>query len=165
MNPNCETYLFHDDGTFPNSSYPVVIYRSALDSEASEIEQKFKENQWSNSWRDTIYSFHHYHSITHEVMGVIQGHALLQLGGPKGKKLEVKKGDVIIIPAGVAHKLVESWDEFQVVGAYPGGRSWDILKGEHGERPAADKDIAKVPRPEKDPLLGADRGLRKIWVT
>jgi uncharacterized protein YjlB len=50
-----------------------------------------------------------------------------------------------------------------VVGAYPGGRQWDLLRGLPGERPQADRNIAAVPLPETDPIYGADGPLRKIW--
>jgi len=32
--------------------------------------------------------------------------------------------------------------DFSVVGAYPGGRQWDLLRGLPGERPQADRNIA-----------------------
>ena len=38
-----------------------------------------------------------------------------------------------------------------------------LLKGEVGERPKADHNIAKVPMPETDPVEGKDRGLVKAW--
>ena len=72
-------------------------------------------------------------------------------------------GDVIVIPAGVGHKRVESSEDFGVVGAYPGGRHWDLLRGRPGERPQAESNIAAVPLPENDPIYGPDGSLRKIW--
>ena len=39
----------------------------------------------------------------------------------------------------------------------------DLMKGEAGERPKADQNIASVPIPETDPLLGKDGGLVGIW--
>jgi uncharacterized protein YjlB len=50
-----------------------------------------------------------------------------------------------------------------VVGAYPNGMDWDLLKGEPGERPKADKNIEALPIPELDPVLGKAEGLTKIW--
>jgi len=49
-------------------------------------------------------------------------------------------GGVIVIPAGVAHQNVGSSGDFGVVGAYPDGRDWDLLRGQPGERPQADKN-------------------------
>jgi uncharacterized protein YjlB len=36
-------------------------------------------------------------------------------------------------------------------------------KGEEGERPQVDKNIATVPLPATDPLLGKEDGLTTIW--
>jgi len=97
------------------------------------------------------------------VLAVYRGTATLQLCGEKGRKFAVKPGDVIVIPAGVGHKRVESSEDFGVVGAYPGGRQWDLLRGLPGERPQADRNIAALPLPENDPIYGQDGPLRKIW--
>ena len=42
---------------------------------------------------------------------------------------------------------MESSLDFSVIGAYPGGRNWDLLRGVPGERPQADRNIATVPLP------------------
>src|SRR2546426_301740 len=78
------------------------------------------------------------------------GTATLQLGGQHGENVEVGAGDVIVIPAGVAHQNIGASDDFGVVGAYPGGRSWDLLRGLSGERPKADDNIVALPMPDKD---------------
>ena len=99
---------FADDGKFPNSVLPVVIYRNVFKPDeknlAAQFEQLFESNNWTNSWRDGIFTYHHYHSTTHEVMGVFKGNVKLHLGGEQGKIISMEKGDVIVIPAGVAHK-------------------------------------------------------------
>ncbi|WP_250123845.1 cupin domain-containing protein [Chroococcidiopsis sp. CCMEE 29] len=65
---------------------------------------------------------HHYHSTAHEVLGISRGKAAVRLGGDaRGQTFEVRAGDVIIIPAGVAHKNLDSSSDFLVVGAYPLG--------------------------------------------
>ena len=69
------------------------------------------------------------------------------LGGPKGREFEVSAGDVIVIPAGVVHRRLRSSRDFLVVGGYPPGPGWDLLRGEAGDRPMADENIAKVPLP------------------
>ena len=161
-----EQVYFEDDGKIPNSKYPLLLYRNAFSERGHEgaawLEARFKENNWTNAWRDGVYSFHHYHSTSHEVLGVYSGHALLHLGGEQGVKVEVKAGDVVIIPAGVGHKNLGS-ENFGVVGAYPEGRNWDLLKGFPGERPQADENIAALPVPATDPLLGEGKGLVGIW--
>lgn len=161
-----EIFHFKDDGVIPNNQLPVIIYRQCFsergNAAAEWLENKFAENNWKNSWRNGVFDYHHYHSNTHEVLGVYSGKALLQLGGKNGKKLDVSAGDVIVIPAGVAHKNLESAN-FAVVGAYPGGRSHDMNTGKEGERPGADKNISAVPIPNNDPIQGSKTGLREIW--
>ena len=110
-----------------------------------------------------VYSFPHYHSTSHEVLGVYSGTATLRLGGEHGKNVEVNAGDVIVIPAGIAHQNIGADDAFGVVGAYPDGREWDLLRGLPGERPKADHNIAALPTPENDPIYGAEGPLRRIW--
>src|SRR5438874_11795411 len=162
-----EQFSFKDDGVFPNSVLPVLLYRQAFMTEAGDrasvVEQRFAENDWTNSWRNGVYSFAHYHSTTHEVLGVYGGTATLRLGGERGSNVAVDAGDVIVIPAGVAHQNIGASDDFSVVGAYPGGRQWDLLRGLRGERPKADDNIAALPMPENDPIYGAEGPLRKIW--
>lgn len=70
---------------------------------------------------------------------------------------------MIVIPAGVAHQNIGASDDFGVVGAYPGGSDWDLLRGLPGERPKADRNIATLPTPDNDPIFGAEGPLRRIW--
>jgi len=161
-----EQLFFKDDGKIPNSKYPLLLYRNAFalrDSKGAKwLEEHFASNNWTNSWRNGVYSFHHYHSTSHEVLGVYKGTALLQLGGEQGEKVQVAAGDIIVIPAGVGHKNLGS-EALGIVGAYPDGRDWDVNKGLPGERPKADENIAALPIPGKDPLLGTDGGVPVLW--
>lgn len=163
-------FTIEDDGTFPNnSSLPVVIYKNTLyiddeEENADRFESIFRSNKWAGSWRDGIYDYHHYHSTAHEVLGINGGTADVQLGGPKGSIYRVSKGDVIIIPAGVAHKNLGSDSNFWVVGAYPEGQDWDVKYGDVEERPLADTNIVKVPLPKLDPFFGSRKGfLIDLW--
>ena len=158
---------FEDDGIFPNSVLPLLFYPQALkldvEDSASIFEKRFAENDWTNSWRDGVYSFPHYHSTSHEVLGVYSGAAKLRLGGEQGKNVEVHAGDVIVIPAGVAHQNIGASEDFGVAGAYPDGRQWDLLRGFPGERPKADQNIARLPIPNNDPVYGAKGPLQRSW--
>jgi uncharacterized protein YjlB len=91
-----QTFLLKDDGTFPNNEKrPVLFYPAAMDlsgkEPAAEVEKIFRKNNWNGSWRNGVFPFHHYHSTSHEVLGIYQGEAQLQLGGFKGIKFKVKK--------------------------------------------------------------------------
>jgi uncharacterized protein YjlB len=161
------SYLVEDDGIFPNSKLPVLLYKGVLDLPAlfpaAYIENIFKDNHWSNSWKSGIFTYHHYHSITHEALGFYKGETMLQIGGEAGTKVKVEKGDVLIIPAGVAHKNLGDENDIGCVGAYPEGRSYDMNYGKPGERPLTDTNIAEVPLPERDPVLGMKGGTSEYW--
>jgi len=156
-----------DDGIFPNNKLPLLIYRNAVlvpeNDPPATFEKLFAGNGWHGSWRNGIYSYHHFHSRAHEVLGICRGSAKVQFGGEHGVIHEVQSGDVIIIPAGVAHKRLSSSGDLGVVGAYPEGQDWDMNYGRPGERPRADRNIAKVELPKMDPVYGADGPLLKKW--
>jgi uncharacterized protein YjlB len=171
-NINPEPEVVHqalgDDGTFPNNpTHPLILYKRAIrlsnGNGATIIEEIFHGNKWGSSWRNGIYPFHHYHSTAHEVLGIYKGNAKVQFGGEEGPVLAVEAGDVVVIPAGVAHKNINSSHDFRVVGAYPAGQSWDMNYGKKGERPAADKNIAGVPDPRTDPVYGNKSPLLELW--
>jgi uncharacterized protein YjlB len=87
----------------------------------------------------------------------------VQFGGETGPVIIASAGDVIVIPAGVAHKNLLSSHDFRVVGAYPAGQTWDMKYGKKEERPAADHRISAVALPETDPVKGAGGPLIKLW--
>ncbi len=160
--------VMEDDGTFPNNAkLPVIIYKGAFllrpDESEAVVIAHFERQNWRNAWTNGVFDYHHYHSNTHEVMGVISGTADLILGGESGVCVEVKRGDVIILPAGVAHKCLKSSDDFSVVGAYPEGENYDMNYGIQGERPKADANIAAVSIPETDPVYGNEGPLCSKW--
>ena len=162
------TQLLKDDDTFPNNGrLPLLIYQGVLalpqSNAAAIVEDLFESNGWNGSWRNGIYGFHHYHSTAHEVLGVYSGSATVQLGGENGVTLEIRRDDVIVIPAGVAHKNLGAGSDFRVVGAYPLGQSPDMCYGKAGERPQADHKIVKVPLPQKDPVFGIGGPLTEHW--
>jgi uncharacterized protein YjlB len=106
-----------------------------------------------------MYSQTHYHSTTHEVLCVFNGRAKLLFGGesnPGKVEMEVKAGDVVVVPAGVGHRLAEDIEGgFQMVGSYPKGCSWDMCYGKRGEESKAEA-VGKVEWLTKDPLYGDD---------
>ena len=169
LNENAEIIhtVLEDDGIFPNNNLPLILYKGAIDfsnyGDASVIEKVFHANNWANSWRNGIYSFHHYHSTAHEVLGVYSGSAKVQLGGEKGEIFNITKGDVVLIPAGVSHKNLGSTADFRVVGAYPQSQAWDMNYGKTEERPRADENIKNVALPEMDPVFGKKGPVMELW--
>jgi uncharacterized protein YjlB len=162
-----EEYFFADDGRVPNNAaLPLIVYRGAIETgprAAALCEARFAENGWSGGWRNGIYAHHHYHSTAHEVLGIIAGSARVRLGGEGGKTVELRAGDVVVIPAGVAHKNEGASPDLLVVGAYPGGRKPDMRKPGVQNREAALRNIAQVALPSGDPVYG-DRGpLLERW--
>jgi uncharacterized protein YjlB len=156
-----------DNGIFPNSVLPVLLYINVLKLpflfSGDFIKKNFEGNNWSNAWKAGIFTYHHYHSNTHEVLGVYKGKTKIVLGGESGALIEIQKGDVLIIPAGVAHKNLGIENDVGVIGAYPGGKNYDIKYGRKDERPEADINIENVPIPATDPVWEASSGLIKIW--
>src|SRR5215470_9975425 len=135
--PSIETHVFADDGTVPNNRLPLVLYRGALGQEgdlASRCEAMFDVNGWPGAWRNGIYGHHHYHSTAHEVLGIARGSARVRLGGENGATVELRQGDVVVIPAGVAHKRESASGDLLVIGSYPEGQRPDICKAEIGGR-------------------------------
>jgi uncharacterized protein YjlB len=159
--------VFADDGIFPNSRLPVLIYRAAIDPDMARpeaFEALFAGNGWPPQWRASVFTYHHYHSTAHESLGIATGAATLMLGGPGGSEFRATAGDVIVIPAGVAHQRLAASADFLVVGAYPQGHGqWDIRRGNPGDRPKADANIASVPVPPSDPVRGAGGALTQLW--
>jgi uncharacterized protein YjlB len=160
-----ERHFFADDGRFPNSALPLLLYCAALPADPAAMERAFAANGWSNSWRDGIFTYHHFHSTSHEVLGIAAGEVRVAFGGPAGQEVTVRAGDVVVIPAGVAHRNMGQSADLLVVGAYPGGMSYDIRRGDPAEHAAAVGAIAAVPMPDRDPVAGRDGGLRRVWAT
>lgn len=167
-------HIVQDDGQFPNCSIqnlPVLIYKSAFSSSgspaelASKIEHTFTKNGFPPQWRFGLYEYPHYHSTSHEILGVFKGSARVRLGGAKtGVEEDVSAGDVMIIPAGVAHESLQSKGGFTMVGAYPAGCSWDMNYGKsQEEKQKAEANIKKVEVPAMDPVYGSNGPLLEHW--
>lgn len=151
--------------TMPNSRLPVLIYKGVLPvdatNKAGDFDRMFEKNGWRGIWRDGVYDYDHYHSNAHEVLGVAQGTATLQLGGETGKPIEVKAGDALVLPAGTGHRRISMSENFVVIGAYPPGQAhYDICRT---RSPEAELRIAKVRLPPTDPIHGEGGPLLSLW--
>ena len=159
-----ETHRFEDDGGIPNSALPVLVYHDVeAGHDASTCEALFARHRWLGAWRDGIFSFHHFHSTAHEVLAIVSGEAAVVLGGPQGRRFEVRPGDVLVLPAGTGHCNAGSSADLLVIGAYPDGMEWDIRRGDPAEHDEVLANIRAVPLPGADPVYGPDGPLRKLW--
>ena len=164
-----ETIYIEENKPFPNNPLPVLYYPKGVSDlldktgSAENVLALFEKNGYSNGWVNGIFSYHHFHATTHEVLACIAGEATVQLGGPGAEKYSFTQGDVLLLPAGVAHKRIEASRDFKIVGAYPEGLEPDMQKGEAENYEAIKQLIASVVRPAKDPVEGEDGAVIKHW--
>ncbi|WP_299824135.1 cupin domain-containing protein [uncultured Pontibacter sp.] len=161
------TYKLVPGDKIPNNSkLPVLYYKQVLGSKApftAQFKAAFEKNNWKGIWVNGIFNYHHYHSTSHEVLGVAAGSAEVILGGPDGKVFNLEAGDMVVLPAGTGHCLKHASPDFKVVGAYPNGQqSYDICT-QDTDPEAKVKTIAQVPLPAQDPVGGTTGPLVEIW--
>ena len=96
------------------------------------------------------------------MLGIASGRVEVRFGGDSGQTLRLEPGDVVVIPAGVAHCRVGPSKGLLVVGAYAERRDWDIVR-DPGEIEAARQRIAAVPLPQADPVEGQGGALKTLW--
>ncbi|MFZ2029656.1 MAG: hypothetical protein WAU68_05050 [Vitreimonas sp.] len=159
---------FADDGETPNSTLPLIHYRTPIRlrsdyDPAAIIERVFGSNKWGYSWRDGVYPFNHFHTRIHEVLGIARGRVTILFGGANGKFIDLKAGDVVVIPAGVGHRRRKASTDLLVVGAYPSFGHYDEPRPADVEIDAARKSIAAVKRPFTDPVYGKKGPLLEAW--
>lgn len=151
--------LHRPSGGVPNHpGLPVVLRRGALPEGArtrQDVERRAAPRGWRGFWEGGVYGFHHFHADTHEALAVLDGRARIELGGPEGAVVELRGGDLVVIPAGVGHRCVEADEAFAVVGCYPDGRAPDLeLPTSLSETEAAARVAQVAPWPV-DPLDGS----------
>jgi uncharacterized protein YjlB len=145
-----ETWHAPPGEEIPNHpAFPVLVYRGV---DAPDVRALFAEHGWGGAWIDGVFDFHHFHSTSHEVLGVLAGAATLELGGPQGSAFDVAAGDVIVLPAGTGHRRATARAGFTVCGAYPVGQEdYDLLRRADD---AARERIRTLPAPPQDPVGG-----------
>jgi uncharacterized protein YjlB len=160
-----ETLELRPNGWVPNSRLPVMLLRGALDgaTDDTEIHALCRANGWGGVWTWTVYDFHHYHSTAHEALAVAAGGARLMLGGPGGREVELRAGDLVVLPAGTGHKRLHASPDFAVCGAYPAGQEADLLRADEADHRGAESRIAAVPLPRTDPFYGSRGPLLQLW--
>lgn len=112
-----------------------------------------------------MYRTSHFHSTAHEVLCVVSGRAKICFGGednPGRVEHLAAEGDVMVVPAGVAHRLSEDiTGDFSMVGSYPPGQHWDMCYGREGEE-AQVKGIESLAWFDRDPIYGDDGPVLKM---
>ncbi|ACI99057.1 cupin domain-containing protein [Rhodospirillum centenum] len=150
----------------PNNPHlPLLVYRGAVGEgdRAATFESLFAGNGWGGLWRDGIYGWHHFHTTAHEVLGIAAGRARVRFGGEEGIEVALAAGDAVLIPAGVAHRNLDSSPDFLAVGGYPPGQEPDMKGTGEAEAARAAPRIGRVPVPATDPLYGRDGPLTHLW--
>jgi uncharacterized protein YjlB len=139
--------------------WPLLVYPGVrLENITAEFfEELFSQNRWPAAWRNGVFPFHHHHSNSHEALGVYEGEVTVQFGGDAGITVTAKPGDVIVLPAGAAHKKLSSRGALGIVGAYPEGSTPDTCMGFYKKR------IEQVPLPACDPVYGPGGPLFTYW--
>lgn len=166
MNANVELLRFPPSEAIPNNRLPVVLQHGIdqIADDPAACERLFAGNAWGGSWRDGIFSFHHFHSNAHEVLGVVSGEVDVRLGGVDGQSLRLVAGDVVVLPAGTGHKREQATGDLLVIGAYPPGQeNYDIRRGDPGELEQSIHNIEAVALPEGDPVKGSYGPLVEAW--
>jgi uncharacterized protein YjlB len=158
-------FYFENDGVIPNNQLPLLIYKNALQYAISKnFGLSFKKNGWTNNWEDIILPYDHFHSNTHEVLGLTKGNARLMIGGRNGEIVLVETGDVIILPAGCGHYSVDNSLDYQFIGGYPNGANWNLMISLNNENSTSVfEEILNIPITDKDPIFGNDGPLFEFW--
>ena len=161
------SFVFRDDGLVPNNQLPFLLYKGAIAVDRKQpedaIEAVFEANGWGQTWRNGIFDYLHYHATVHEVLSVARGRALVRFGGDHGPELEIRKGDVAILPAGTGHQRLFASDDFIVVGAYPPGPRMEITRPTFENHHRALVSVPQVDVPQTDPVYGANGPLVQLW--
>ena len=97
------------------------------------------------------------------MLGIAAGRVRVRLGGGGGQTVELRAGDVVVIPAGVAHKNEGASPDLLVVGAYPRGQSPDMCSPGAADHARASRQIAAVPLPVGDPVYRKSGPLLERW--
>ena len=153
--------IFFDKASdVPNSSLPVLLFRGVIEPDArgksALFRRTFKKQGWVGIWTDSIYDYTHFHSNAHEALGIAEGRVTVRLGGDEGRRVRLKAGDLLILPAGVGHRRIGNEEGLQVIGAYPEGQAdYDLKRKGHA--------VPRVPLPRTDPFFGEDGPLVRAW--
>lgn len=170
MTTSCATHLITTpSGGVPNNPLPLMLYPGVAAQHKGDFadwfEQRFDSHGWPPRWRYPVFTYTHFHSNTHEVLGIYQGSAEIQFGGEDGPVIHIAKGDAVLIPAGVGHKQIAASKDFMAVGAYPEGFSPDKCLDQPENLALTQRHVTAVPCPDTDPLFGTEGGILLYWTS
>ncbi|KAM0415850.1 hypothetical protein ACHAPT_013210 [Fusarium lateritium] len=181
MSANPETYFIKPTTHCPNNVLPVLVYRGVLPKPHDETSTTMllESHGWTKKGTWGTIAVKHFHPNTHECYGVFQGDSELIFGAgggddeDAGVKCHVRAGDVVVVPAGVAHASVEreekgkdESEKYRYIGVYPDGSpKWrsELGKTPLGEGRELFDEIGGVPMPREDPVRGYGGPLTRIW--
>ncbi|MFC6489793.1 cupin domain-containing protein [Nitratireductor sp. GCM10026969] len=147
------------NGVPNNARHPAVLAKGALGGQHDDMAVRalLEANGWGGTWTWRVFDYHHFHPDAFETLAVASGAARLVLGGPQGEDVEVKAGDVAILPPGFGHKQVSATSDFRICGAYPPGQeNYAVVRAEQGFSDDTLRQITAVPFPPTDPVWGGD---------
>lgn len=129
-------HFFEDDGRIPNNpELPLLVYPGLSESQTylPRAARSYSRRTVGAAPGSVASSLTTTNSNAHEALCVMSGEANIALGRPEGTTVEVKAGDLEVIPAGVGYCNARSSNDFAVFGAYPRGQgSHDLRTGEEG---------------------------------
>ncbi|KAL4799462.1 hypothetical protein BDV19DRAFT_400729 [Aspergillus venezuelensis] len=169
-----QTYFLGPTSHAPNSGLPIIHYRGVLPEPLTEesVTEFLTRDRWGKMGQGTWghIAIRHFHPNSHECYGIFQGSSTLLLGvggGDQvgGLEVDVRAGDVIVLPAGTAHSCAKSSKDYRYIGVYPQGCSrW---RNEMGSKPidfaSLREETENVAMPEADPVYGVGGPLMQLW--
>lgn len=164
-----KAFRFKDDGITPNHPFlSCVLLREAIDLRGSSrhdevIMATFERNGWGGLWRSVLYPYPHYHAQIHEAVAIASGRTRVRIGGAHGAEIELKVGDVLVVPAGTCHQRLRATSDLVVIGAYPPNGQYDMCRLNMDDHAKAKAVIPHVPLPPTDPVHGTVGRLLKLW--
>ena len=93
----------------------------------------------------------------HKVLACVAGAASIGFGGEQAEGaivVEMKLGDVAIVPAGVGQRRLNGTPDFKVAGAYPPGQNGTISWAGSIDVEEARRRIAALADPSTGPVSG-----------
>lgn len=166
-----QTIYLSENKPYPNNELPVLFYQNILedilgkDYTTEGVLRLFENNGYVNGWVGGIMNRHHFHSTAHEVLACTRGEVTVILGGENGEITPIRKGDVVLLPAGTSHKKVDASENFEIVGAYPtNGSDYDFQYGDANDYQAIKDRIREVELPQTDPVTGSPGAVQDNWL-